>query len=102
VVSVLATGPKGLGFKPGRDDGILRAIKIRSTHSFACEVKPQAPCRKILRHVKDLLRYFRYWYAKFSLLRPFLLLAPDVSAGRTARQLCWTSQEFTYHPGDEK
>jgi hypothetical protein len=33
VVSVLATGPKGLGFRPGRGDGFLRAIKIRSTSS---------------------------------------------------------------------
>jgi hypothetical protein len=27
VVSVLASGPKGRGFKPGRGDGFLRAIK---------------------------------------------------------------------------
>jgi hypothetical protein len=27
VVSVLATGPKGRRFKPGRDDGFLREIK---------------------------------------------------------------------------
>jgi hypothetical protein len=33
--------------------------------------------------------------AKFSLLRPFLLLAPDVSAGRTARELWWTSQDLS-------
>jgi hypothetical protein len=31
VFSVLATGPKGSGFKPGQGDGFLRAIKIRST-----------------------------------------------------------------------
>jgi hypothetical protein len=31
VVSVLATGPKGSGFKAGRDEGLLRAINIRST-----------------------------------------------------------------------
>jgi hypothetical protein len=60
VVSVLATGPKGRGFKPGRGDGFLRAIKIRSAPSFGWEVKPEVPCRKILRHVKDPLRYFRY------------------------------------------
>jgi hypothetical protein len=60
VVSVLAIGPKGCGFKPGRGDGFLRAIKIRSTPSFGWEVKPEVPCRKILRHVKDPLRYFRY------------------------------------------
>jgi hypothetical protein len=59
VLSVLATGPKGRWFKPGRGDGFLRAIKIRST-SFWWEVKPEVPSRKILRHIKDPLRYFRY------------------------------------------
>jgi hypothetical protein len=48
----LPTGPKVRGFNPGRDDGFLRAIKIRSTTSFGGEVKPSVPCRKILRHVK--------------------------------------------------
>jgi hypothetical protein len=38
VVSVLAIGPKGHGLKPGRDDGFLRAIKIRSTRFFGWEV----------------------------------------------------------------
>jgi hypothetical protein len=57
MVSVIATGPKGRGFKPGRDDGLLRAIKIRSTSSFGWEVKPEVPCRKTLRHVKDSLAY---------------------------------------------
>jgi hypothetical protein len=33
--------------------------------------------------------------AKISLLGPFLLLAPDISAGRTARKLMWTSQELS-------
>jgi hypothetical protein len=56
VVSVLATGPNGRGFKLGRDDGFLRAI-IRSTPSFGWEVKPEVPCLKILRHVKDPLRH---------------------------------------------
>jgi hypothetical protein len=51
VVSVLATGPKGRGF-----DGILRVIKIRSTPSFGWEIKSQVTCRKILRHVKGLLK----------------------------------------------
>jgi hypothetical protein len=59
VVSVLATGPKSRGFKHGRGDGFLRAIKILSTPSFGCELKPEVPC-KILRHVKDPLRYLRY------------------------------------------
>jgi hypothetical protein len=49
VVSVLAT-------EPGQGDGFLRAIKIRSTPSFGWEVKPEVPCRNILRHVKELLK----------------------------------------------
>jgi hypothetical protein len=60
VVSVLATGPKGNEFKPGRGDALLWAIKIRSTPSSLSEVKPDVPCRKILRHVKNPLAYQRY------------------------------------------
>jgi hypothetical protein len=56
VVSVLATGLKGRGLKLGRGVRFLRAIKIRSTPFFGWEVKPEAPCRKILRHVKELLQ----------------------------------------------
>jgi hypothetical protein len=54
-------------------------------------------------------------YAKFSFFRPFLLLAPDVSAGRTASEIWYTSQELypagifvitttalrSHSPGDE-
>jgi hypothetical protein len=50
VVIVLAVGYKVC---PAKDDGFLRAIKVRSTTSFGQEVKPAVPCRKILRHVKD-------------------------------------------------
>jgi hypothetical protein len=57
MVSVLTTGPKGRVFKPGRGDGFLRAIKIRSTPSFGWEAKPETPCCKILRHVKAPLIY---------------------------------------------
>jgi hypothetical protein len=53
MVGVLAIRPKVRGFKPGQDVGFLRAIKIRSTPSFGWKVKPEAPCRKILRHVKE-------------------------------------------------
>jgi hypothetical protein len=56
-------------------------LKIRSTPSFGWEVKPEAACHKILRHVKDPLTYLRYWFTKFLLLRPYLLLAQ--------RYLCW-------------
>jgi hypothetical protein len=52
--SVLATGPKGHGFKRRRGDGVSTVIKIRSSPSFGWEVQPQAPCRKFLRHVKEL------------------------------------------------
>jgi hypothetical protein len=57
---MLETRPKGHGFKPGRGDGFLREIKILSTTFFGWEVKPEVPRRKILQHVKDPLRYFRY------------------------------------------
>jgi hypothetical protein len=53
VVIVLETGPKVRGLKPGQGDESLRAIKIRSTISFEGEVKPSAPCRKILLNVKN-------------------------------------------------
>jgi hypothetical protein len=56
VGSVLATVPKGCGFEPGQGDGLLSAIKIRSTPSFGFKIKPEVPCPKILRHVKHLLR----------------------------------------------
>jgi hypothetical protein len=51
MVSVLATGPKGHVFKSDRDYGFLMEIKNFSTPSFEWEVKPEAPWRKILRHV---------------------------------------------------
>jgi hypothetical protein len=54
VVSVPATEPKVRGFKPGRGDGLLRVMKTRSTPSLGWEVKPEVPCRKILRHVKKI------------------------------------------------
>jgi hypothetical protein len=60
MVSVLATEPKGRGFESGQGDGFLTAIKTRNTPFFGWEVKPEVPLRKILRHVKDLLRYFRH------------------------------------------
>jgi hypothetical protein len=59
VISVFATGPRDRGFRLGRGDGFLRAIKIRSTPSLGWAVKVKVPCRKILLHVKDPLRYFR-------------------------------------------
>jgi hypothetical protein len=53
VADVLASGPKGRGFKPGRGDWFFMVIKIHRIPSFGWEVKPEFPCRKILRHVKE-------------------------------------------------
>jgi hypothetical protein len=41
VVNVLAFRPRVAGSNLARGDGILRAIKIRSTPSFEWEVKPE-------------------------------------------------------------
>jgi hypothetical protein len=65
MVIVLAFGPKVRRFKPGRGYGFLKAIKIRSTHSFGEEVKPSAPCRKILRHARKALgKYEQKYFAR--------------------------------------
>jgi hypothetical protein len=76
MVSVLTIGPKVRGLKPGRGDGILRAIKILSTHSFGGEVKPYTPCRKILLHVKNHLGSVNKntSQGQINVIRPFLLL----------------------------
>jgi hypothetical protein len=52
VVSMLATVLKVRGFKNGRGDRFFRIIKNLSTLSFGREVKPEAPCRKILQRIK--------------------------------------------------
>jgi hypothetical protein len=88
---VLATGPKGCGFRSGRSDGFLRVIKIRSTPCFGWEIKPEVPCRKILQHVKDPLRYFRYWQNPHSFvhssysLQMSLVVGLPASSGRRVR-----------------
>jgi hypothetical protein len=53
VVSLLAAGRTVCGFKPSLGDRCLRAIKILSTPSVGWEVKPEAPGRKSLRHIKE-------------------------------------------------
>jgi hypothetical protein len=45
MVSVLDTGLKVPGFSPSRDDGFLRAMKVRSTPSLGGEEMLSAPCR---------------------------------------------------------
>jgi hypothetical protein len=84
VVSIFATGPKSRGSESCHGDGFLMAIKIRSTPSFGWEVKPEFPCRKILRHDKYLLKSHGEEKTKFSFPSSILLLAPDVSVDRAA------------------
>jgi hypothetical protein len=78
----LSLDPRDAGLNPAEAMDFWWAIKIRSTPSLGWDVKPEFPRRKILRHVTDHTEY-----AKFSFLRPFLLLPPDVADGRTAREL---------------
>jgi hypothetical protein len=67
-------------------------------------VKPEAPCRETLRRVKGPLTCLRYWYAKFLLLRPFLLLAmsllvglPESSGGRVRSFPQSASSPWLFH-----
>jgi hypothetical protein len=53
VLSCLPLDLRLVGSNPAENDIFLRKIKICSTTSFVREVKPSAPCRKILRHAKD-------------------------------------------------
>jgi hypothetical protein len=94
IVSVLVTGRIVRGFKPGRVDEFLRAIKIHSTSSFGGEAKPEAPCRKILRHVKDHLQVLRGickikfsfpWLLPPACYRKTLLVGLRESSGRWVR-----------------
>jgi hypothetical protein len=55
MVSVLPIEPKVYGFKPGRGRWTFKSHKNpQHAPSFGEEVKPSAPCRKILRHVTNL------------------------------------------------
>jgi hypothetical protein len=80
VVSVLTTGPKGRGFEPDQGNGFLIAIKIRRTLSFGWEIKPEVPCRNILRHVKDLLKTHGDEETKFSFPSTTLLPSSAVES----------------------
>jgi hypothetical protein len=63
MVKVLAIGSKVRGFKLAQFDGLLRAIKIRSTPSFSGEVRPAASCHYILWHVKITCKYEQKYFA---------------------------------------
>jgi hypothetical protein len=51
--------PRFAGCNTAESNGLLRVIKIHSMTSFGRGVKLSAPRDKILRHVKDPLRYDR-------------------------------------------
>jgi hypothetical protein len=105
MVCVLAIGPKVCGFTPRRGVGFLRAIKVHSMPSFGGEVKPPAPCRKILRHVKKSLRSVKkdtskaqfISFAKMFLICYYMTLLvgfPESSGGRLRR-----SPSISFHRG---
>jgi hypothetical protein len=75
MISVYATGPNDRGFKPGRGNGFLRTIKFRSTTYFEREVKPSAPRREILRHVKELYEVLKKYFVHK--IHNFIRPAPD-------------------------
>jgi hypothetical protein len=84
------------GLNPAKGDGFLSLITIRRTSSFGGEVKPSAPCRKILRHEKNHFEYEqRYFEGQIhNFLRPFFLLATRwLLVGLP--ELWWTNQGFS-------
>jgi hypothetical protein len=95
MVIVLATGPKVRGFKLGRGWSILREIKIRSMTSFGQEVNPSVPCRKILRHFKELRVWQRYYVGKIKgHLSPSFSCFATRRLLVTSRELWWMNQEW--------
>jgi hypothetical protein len=95
MVIVLAIRPKVRGFKPGREQWLLRAIKIRSTTSFGREVKQSAPCCKILQHVKDPCGYEqRYRQNSPTFLATFLPASLPGDCCNQSRENWWMNQEW--------
>jgi hypothetical protein len=88
LVIELATAPKVRGFKPGRGQWILKAIKIRGMTLFGGELKLVVPCY-ILQHVKDAYTVKEILVGKFKDIScqksPALLLG--VSFGYCQREL---------------
>jgi hypothetical protein len=76
VVSVLATGPKVRGFKPGRVRWIFKGDKIRGTTSFGGEVKSSVPCRRFTACKRTLRAWKRCFVSKIkrSCFSPMSLL----------------------------
>jgi hypothetical protein len=89
-------------FKSGRRRWIFSAIKISSTTSFEGELKQSVPCR-ILRHVKELYQYERYFVSKIQ--RPFprqvsSASLTDVSAGNCQTALADKLGMITIYMGE--
>jgi hypothetical protein len=61
-ISGLALDPPFAGSSPADDDGVLRAIKIRSSTSFEGVVKSSTTRRKILQHVKDTCGVWKRYF----------------------------------------
>jgi hypothetical protein len=105
VVSVLPTGPKVRGFKPGRQQSIFRGENIRSTSSLGEGVKPSAPCRNPLRHVKNPFEVWKRHFVRQNTSFPtqvspaLLLLArlPKSSGGRIRSFLCQYHSTVVLH-----
>jgi hypothetical protein len=88
MVSVFTIGPKVRGFKPGRGEGFLRAIKKPHHLFLGRRSKAGGPKSKILRYVKTSTSIKEYFVDKnHNFLPPN---PPDLllgsSAGRIARQ----------------
>jgi hypothetical protein len=96
-VSALAIGPTVRRFKHDRGERFLRKIKILSTLSFKGKVKPEAPCRNILRHVKCHLqvgiKILRK--AKFSFISPIPPACYQMTTARVATELWWMNHDFS-------
>jgi hypothetical protein len=89
---MLTIRPKVHGFKPVQGEGFLRAIKIHSTCSFGGEIKLEAPCCKILWHVKKSLANMNKDTFQGQIHHSLHLF--QMTAGRLTRELWYTSQEF--------
>jgi hypothetical protein len=57
VVSMLASGTKDSGLKPGRSRLIFSGVKIVSMPSFGRDVKQFVPCRRFAERKRTLLDY---------------------------------------------
>jgi hypothetical protein len=97
VVSVLAVRPSVRWFKPGRGDEFLKDDKNPSTPSFGGLVKPEAPCYKILWHVKITCKYEKKYFARSnsSFPSPVPPACYQVTVGRITIEKWWMNREFS-------